>query len=500
MSTARETLLIKNVAVGGQPGLDVRVGPDTVLAVGPALPRSPGEPVLDGAGGAVIPGLHDHHVHLRAAVAARQSVDVSAAATPAEFDAIVAAAAGRERAGGRWVRVTGWHEHANGALDRYRLDALAGGVAVRVQHRGGAMWVLNSAALQRVGSLGDAPPGAEVDDRGVPTGRLLRMDRWLRDRLAATGGTAPAAAAAESFAAGLAAYAAEAARLGVTGYTDATPGRDQADADEFAGLSAGGQLVQRLVLMRAPAGPAAPDGPDGPDAPDGRGAPDQDGPHRARVVPGPVKFILDDATLPGVGELAALIGAQHRAGAAVAVHCVTAEQLVVTVAALAQAGPAGDRIEHAGVVPPGYPAQLARLGLAVVTQPGFVGARGDDYRRDVEAAEQDWLYPCASLLRAGVPVAAGSDAPFGPADPWACMASAVTRRTAAGQVLGAAERVSARQALRLFLADPQDVRRTRTVAPGQPGDLCVLHAPVDEVLARPAAMVAATITGGRVVS
>jgi predicted amidohydrolase YtcJ len=299
MSTTRETLLIRNVAVGGRPGQDVRVGPDTVLAIGPALPRHHGEPVLDGAGGAVIPGLHDHHVHLRAAVAARQSVDVSGAATAAEFDAVVAAAARPERAAGRWLRVTGWPEHAAGALDRYRLDTLAGGVPVRVQHRSGAMWVLNSAARQQIGLDDAGPPGAERDDRGVPTGRLLRMDGWLR------------------------------------------------------------------------------------------------------------------------GRLAALIGAQHRAGAAVAVHCVTAEQLVVTVAAVEEAGPAGDRIEHAGVVPPGYAARLARLGLAVVTQPGFVGARGDDYRRDVEAAEQDWLYPCARLLRAGVSVAA--------------------RRTGAGQVLGPAE-------------------------------------------------------------
>ena len=65
------TLLIRNVAVGGRSGLDVRVGPETILTVGRRLPRNAGEQVLDGAGGAIIPGLHDHHVHLRAAVAAR---------------------------------------------------------------------------------------------------------------------------------------------------------------------------------------------------------------------------------------------------------------------------------------------------------------------------------------------------------------------------------------------------------------------------------------------
>ena len=100
------TLLIRNVAVRRRSGLDVRVGPDTILAVEPGLRPEPGEHVIDGQGGALVPGLHDHHLHLRAAVAARESVDVTAVTTPAEFDRVVAAAAtaaaaapGRHQAG-----------------------------------------------------------------------------------------------------------------------------------------------------------------------------------------------------------------------------------------------------------------------------------------------------------------------------------------------------------------------------------------------------------------
>jgi predicted amidohydrolase YtcJ len=483
MNKDQTTILVRNVVVRGRSGLNVRIGADTVVAVGPSLIRHRGEQVLDGEGGALIPGLHDHHVHLRAVVAARQSVDVSAAASPADFDCIVAAAAGAAMANGpaatgavRWLRVTGWDEHASGPLDRYRLDALAGPVPVRVQHRSGAMWVLSSAAVTKAGVADCDLPGAERDDRGIPTGRLLRMDGWLRDRTPA--------ASADAFAAGLASYAAQCARLGMTGFTDATPGRDQADVIELAELSAAGTVPQRLTLM----------------APPGLTVPSPDDPAAVRVTLGPQKLILDDVTLPGVGELAAIIEAAHRSGSSVAVHCVTAEQLVVTVAAFEQSGSASDRIEHGGIVPPGYALRLASLGLSLVTQPGFIAARGDDYLRDVPAAEQGWLYPCASLLRAGVTVAAGSDAPFGPADPWRCIASAVTRRTAAGQVLGRAERVSARRALRLFLAAPEEVRRLRTVAPGQPGDLCLLHLPVREALAQhSAAVVRTTIIGGRLV-
>jgi predicted amidohydrolase YtcJ len=467
------TILIRNVAVRGRSGLDVRAGPETILEVGPSLPRRRGEEVIDGGGSEVIPGLHDHHVHLRAAVAARQSFDVSPAANPAGFDAIVSTTAARTSRQA-WLRFTGWNEHVAGPLDRHRLDALTGQVPVRVQHRSGAMWVLNSPALRQADVDRCDLPGVERDDAGVPTGGLLRMDDWLRDRLASL----PEARASGSFTAGLADYTAEAARSGVTGFTDATPGRDQADVNEFTRLSEAGVLPQRLVLMALP------------------GLSD---PGCARVTLGPHKLMLDDATLPSPSELTGIVVAAHDSGSPVAVHCVTAEQLLVSIAALEQAGAAGDRIEHAGIVPPGCADALARLGVAVVTNPGFIADRGDDYLREVPAAERDWLYPCASLISAGVAVAAGTDAPFGPRDPWRCISAAATRSTAAGRVLGKAERLPPVAALRLFLADPCDVRQVRAVAPGQPSDLCVLGQPLRSALGRQSVTgVLATIIGGRV--
>jgi predicted amidohydrolase YtcJ len=467
---AESTVLVQNAEVNGRPGRDVRVGSGEILNVGARLAPRRGETVLDAGGGAVIPGLHDHHLHLRAALAARQSVDLSGAASPAAFDQLVAEAA-RAAGAGRWLRATGWSEHTAGPLDRRRLDALAGRKPVRVQHRSGAMWVLNSAALQEVGADDARLDGVERDDRGTPTGRLLRLDEWLRARL-------PADPGAGGLRAELGAYALERARAGVTGFTDATPGIGQAEVDEFGQLSADGIIPQRLVLM-APPGLREPPA--------------------AAVTLGPQKVILDDAAQPDVPQLGALISQAHRSGSAVAVHCVTAEQLIVTVAAMERAGTARDRIEHASVVPPGYPAALARLGLTVVTQPGFISDRGDDYLREVQAPEQAWLYPCASLIRAGVAVAGSTDAPFGPADPWRCIAAAAQRRTPAGQVLGRPERISAGRALRLFLGAADAPGRPRTVAPGQPPGLCVLRAPLRQVLASPAAdCVRAAIIGGQV--
>ena len=121
---------------------------------------------------------------------------------------------------------------------------------------------------------------------------------------------------------------------------------------------------------------------------------------------------------------------------------------------------------------------ISRTSARVVTQPGFLADRGDDFLRDLPVGEHADLYRCGSLLRAGVRVALSSDAPYGPADPWAVMAAAVSRRTASGQVAGAGERITAGQALAACLAAPDDPGGpSRRVAVGSPADLVVLQVP-----------------------
>jgi predicted amidohydrolase YtcJ len=429
-------VLIRNAEVGGRSGVDVRLGRGLITELG-ALTRRPGEPVLDAEGGALIPGLHDHHVHLRAWAAARASVPLNNVSDPRAFDEVIRVAAESSPARD-WLRGVGWHESTGGPLDRHRLDALTGSRPARIQHRTGALWVLNSAALTEVRAADSKEPGIERDETGGLTGRLWRLDGWLRARAPRTAGDLPG-------------LAAEAAGWGVTGFTDATPGRDQADVDAFAQLHATSGIPQRLLLMSPPR------------------LTERDG-----VQLGPQKIILDDRTLPTAEELAVTI----RAAQKVAIHCVTADQLAVATAAM-RAAPGPHRIEHAGVVPPGFADELAEQGVAVVTNPGFVAERGDDYRRDVAPEEQPWLYPCRSLLAAGVTVAAATDAPYGPPDPWQVIAAAVTRR------LGESERIDAAAALGLFLKDPQDLRKTRTVTPGAPADLCLLRGPLTTVLTEP---------------
>src|SRR5262249_7463101 len=154
----------------------------------------------------------------------------------------------------------------------------------------------------------------------------------------------------------------------------------------------------------------------------------------------------------------------HTDGRPVAVHCVTAVQLVVTIAALRAAGSHPlDRIEHAAVVPDDNLGDLADLGVTVVTQPNFVAERGDQYLAEVPAAEHGHLWRVASLLNAMVPVGLSTDMPFGHGDPWTAMRAAVYRTTPSGAVLNPNECVSPIKALTMFLSRSDEPGRARTV-------------------------------------
>src|SRR5205807_3833217 len=166
----------------------------------------------------------------------------------------------------------------------------------------------------------------------------------------------------------------------------------------------------------------------------------------------------------------------------------------VTLAALNEAGPAGDRIEHGAVVPDELVGDLRRLRVTVVTQPGFVAERGDSYVAEVDPDDVPLLYRCRSLLDAGVHVAGGTDAPFGDPDPWTAIRTAVERRTLSGAVLGPDERLESSRALGLFLGPAGAPAALRRVEAGAHADLCVLRSPLGPALKEPDAdVVRATV-------
>jgi predicted amidohydrolase YtcJ len=452
---------------------EVRMARGRVAELAPALPRRPREAVLDAAGGALLPGLHDHHLHLFALAAARVSVRCGPPHVR-DRDALARALrAARPDATG-WVRGVGYHESVAGSLGREALDALLADAPVRVQHRSGALWCVNSAGAGLLGlDLGADAPGVERDARGRATGRLYRLDAWLREQL---GLTRPPS---------LAEVGAELAAFGVTGVTDATPGNGPGSLAALAAALARGELPQRVVAM---------------------GAADLPAPTRVAVRAGlsrgARKILLREDALPSLDELVETVRAAHAGRRAVAIHCVTRAELVLAGAALSEAGARpGDRIEHAAVAPPDAARELAALAVTVVTQPGFVHERGDAWAAEVEPRDRPWLWRCRGLLEAGLRVGGGTDAPFGEPDPWRAMRAAVSRRSEAGLVLGADEAVSPERALALFTTPPEDPGGPpRRVVPGAPADLVLLDAPwraVREDL--DARRVRATLRAGRIV-
>jgi predicted amidohydrolase YtcJ len=415
---------------------DIRVD-ERIVEVADTLTPLHAEEVLDADGGAVLPGLHDHHLHLRAMAAALDSVPVGPPRVRTKAQLAQALSAATPGADG-WIRAVGYHASVAGELDSEALDRIVADTPLRVQHRSGAMWILNSAGLDRVG----------MSDH--PDGRLHSADDWS-DALPRR------ETALTEISRRLTAY-------GVTGVTDATPDLSAEDIVTLSVAHGRGEIPQRLHFLA------------------------------------PGKRILHDDRLD-VDELTEWVADHNADQIPVALHCVTYPQLVVAIAALRSAGGhPGDRIEHAAIVPDDMVSDLVDIGVTVVTQPNFVAERGEHYLRDVPVDERPQLWRLASLLRAGIPVAISTDAPFGAMDPWAAIRAAVHRSTRAGEVLNPDERVSAHEALRMLLGNPKRPSLLRTVDAGQPGDLIVLTLPPAAALETLASdMVAATVMGGRII-
>ncbi|MFJ8586864.1 amidohydrolase [Streptomyces sp. NPDC093595] len=90
------------------------------------------------------------------------------------------------------------------------------------------------------------------------------------------------------------------------------------------------------------------------------------------------------------------------------------------------------RVEHAEMLTPETIAAFAELGLTASVQPAFDAAWGGEdgmYARRLGAERARTLNPYAALLRAGVPLAFGSDSPVTPLDPWGTVRAAAFHRT-----------------------------------------------------------------------
>jgi predicted amidohydrolase YtcJ len=462
MSRPRATLVVTgqiviSIEAGGvQTAEAIGIADGRVVAVGSRDEvlegKAPAARLVAAGPAAVIPGVHDFHLHLVGMARARREVRLSGVVSAAAFLAATRQA-GAELVADAWLRGQGWSEALLAATPLEWLeDAVGDHPAMLYSHDSHSAWA--SAAARRMAGLRaetQDPPGGLIErgTGGEPTG-LLRESATDLVESAAGRLRGPALDAA------LDEVLAELAGLGITGATDAGDTTAESGNGEFAALGdsastlfgARSRLDGRIRLtvnlpadaigeaaaMRLATGAALP------------------GTSTLRV--GWAKAYADGAlgsrtaalfepyrggTSDEVGilrltdeQLDGLASAARAAGISLAVHAIGDRAVATALDAIERAparrkGAPPDRIEHVQLVRPSDMPRFAELGVTASLQPVHVTS-------DRPLAEAGWgdrldqAYPWRSLQNAGARIVFGSDAPIEKANPWLGLFAAVHRR------------------------------------------------------------------------
>jgi predicted amidohydrolase YtcJ len=408
-----------------------------------------GASIHDFGDAAMIPGLHDFHIHLVGLARARAGVDLDGARNARAVAERVAAHAAALPPGA-WVTGRGWSDRQLGDGVGLLADTVGDRPAYLASHDGHSAWA-SSVAL-RVAGVGASTPDpdggrVERDGHGHPTGilRETALDLVARHVPRLQGG---------ELRPHLDATLAEIAALGVTGaseagdYTDENgTGVDAALGDSYSTLTDLDDLVDgrlRLTLgIPVDALPAAHQ----------RGL--RTGVSlrdRATMRFGWAKEYADgalgsataavfephtcgdgDAGILRVSaeELDALFATARRAGIGLAIHAIGDRAAATVLDAAQRAGPPqaapADRVEHVQLLRPIDRPRFARLGLTASIQP-IHAAADRDLVEACWAGREHLAYPWRALAEDGALLAAGSDAPVESVNPWRGIFAAVHRR------------------------------------------------------------------------
>jgi len=151
------------IAVGSNADIEAYIGKETE--------------VISVAGGMLVPGMIDTHVHFVTGGSGLAAVQLRDAATPEEFVERVGAFA-KTLEPGEWILNGNWdHENWGGELPRRDwIDAVTPDNPLWINRLDGHMALANSLALEKAGVDPDSPDvaGGEIvrDESGVPTGVL----------------------------------------------------------------------------------------------------------------------------------------------------------------------------------------------------------------------------------------------------------------------------------------------------------------------------------------
>jgi len=519
MTTRAELVVCGQIVVAARPdGLEtaeaIAISGGRVVMVGSRTDvlaaAGPGARVVDVRDRAVIPGLHDFHIHLVGLARARRDISLDGAADVREVADRVRDAALTARPDA-WLTGRGWSEAQLAGVRLAELEAATGGrPAFFMSHDGHSAWASAAAReLARLEARTPDPAGGRVerDEHGEPSGILRESAMTI---------VAPFVARlqGEGLREPLAETLRELAAFGLTGATDAGDYTDEngigADADlgdSFSSLTDHAGLIDgRLRLtLNIPAdaiGTAASRGL--------RTATSLDARRTMRF--GWAKEYSDGALGSGTAalfephtcgkpsagilrvqpeELDALFAAARPAGIGMAVHAIGDRAVSVVLDAVERsrevlAGTPNDRMEHVQLARAADRVRFAPLRLTASVQPIHAAADRDLVEACWGGRQAD-AYAFRSLADAGALLAAGSDAPIESANPWLGIFAAVHRRlpTDPREDWRPEESLSVEQALSAYSLAPavaigaEDEGHLR---PGARADLAVLQTDLPTLL------------------
>ena len=438
--------------------------------------------VVDLEGRTAVPGLIDAHIHLASLAKAREAyIDLHSARSIEELKKLVKRGVeGREG----WVLGRGWDQERleeRRPPTRWDLDPVTGDRPVLLYRVCGHVAVANTAALRLTGLLEDPGrvPGVDLDEQGRPTGILREAAAEYVARKAPEPGPETLARYLEKTLRSL-------AEFGVTGVHTVYARRTEilalqrvghiarvriyvepglAGPLEALGLEAGfgdqwlkimgvkvltdGSLGARTAALREPYN----------DDPSTRG----------------VMNYSDDA----IFDLMLLVRETRLQGSFHAIGDRALEAVLRIAEKIGVSGPAL-RVEHASLAPPDLREKMTSVKPVVVVQPQFVLSDTWIIERLGERAKH--AYPFRSLLKAGLLLAASSDAPVEEPNPWMGVYAAVARGEPEGLPLSRltpGERLSVEEALTMYTsgsaAASLDKGFLGCLEPGCAADIAVLN-------------------------
>ena len=412
---------------------------------------APGARIVDAGAAAVIPGLHDFHIHLVGLARTRSGVVLDGAADAGELLHRLRGFATRQPAG-EWVTGRGWSDaHLTSIAADELEDAVGQLPAFLSSHDGHSAWA--SAAARRLAGLAAAtadPPGGRIErlPDGEPSGILRETALDL------VAGLVPRAQGA-ALRPALKTTLHELRSHGLTGASEAGDYTDRngigADADLGDSYSTLTDLADvldgrfRMTLgIPVDAIPAAA----------ARGLRTGAPLHERRTMRfGWAKEYADGALGSGtaalfqprscgdrdpgilrveLADLDALFQAARPAGIGLAIHAIGDRAAATVLDAVERApsrlpGVPRDRMEHVQLIRASDRARLAALGVIASIQPIHAAADRDLVEACWDGRQED-AYAWRGLVEAGALVAAGSDAPVESVNPWLGIFAALHRR------------------------------------------------------------------------